>query len=105
MKEVKITVSGKEYKKTRPTLLDLRRMAEYQQNMQGKTDDGKTIRKNIAVDADAQAATIQFVGDFLGAEIDESADLFDVFEALRTIDANIAEALTGKSTEKNAEGR
>ena len=49
MKEVKITINGKEYKKTRPTLLDLRRMAEYQKAMQVKKD-GKILRKNIAVD-------------------------------------------------------
>lgn len=107
MKEVKITINGKEYKKTRPTLLDLRRMAEYQKAMQVKKD-GKILRKNIAVDEDALNATLKFIVSFVGAEgvtLGDDTDLLEVFEAMRTIDKNIAEALTGTNDEKNAEGR
>ena len=108
MKEVKITIAGKEYAKTRPTVFDLRRMAEYQKAMQVKTKDGKVLRKNIAVDQEAQDATLKFIASFVGAEgakIGEDTDLFEVFEAMRTIDANIAEALTGTEPGKNVEGR
>ena len=108
MKEVKITVGGKEYSKTRPTVLDLRRMAEYQKAMQYTDDDGAKKRKNVAVDEDAQKATLKFITEFVGApsnKMADDADLFELFEAMRTIDANIAEALLGARPEKNVEGR
>ena len=108
MKEVKITINGKEYAKTRPTVLDLRRMAEYQKAMQFTDDSGKVTRRNIAVDEEAQKATFKFIAEFVGApeaKIADNADLFELFEAMMTIDANIAEALLGTRREKNAEGR
>lgn len=108
MKEVKITIDGKEYAKTRPTVLDLRRFAEYQKAMQSTDDSGKVMRKNIAVDEEAQKATFKFITEFVGApsnKIADDADLFELFEAMRTIDANIAEALLGARPEKNADGQ
>ena len=108
MKEVKITLNGKEYKKTRPVLLDLRNMAEYQKSMLKKLEDGKTMRKNVAVDEEAQDATIKLIASFLGApesEFSDDIDLAELFEAMRNIDANIAEAMTGQEQEKNADGR
>lgn len=108
MKEVKITIDGKEYAKVRPTVLDLRKMAEYQKAMQVTGEDGKTRRKNVAVDEDAQKATFKFIAAFVGApdkKISDDADLSELFDAMRTIDANIAEALTGVEAGKNAEGQ
>lgn len=108
MKEVKITIDGKEYAKTRPTVLDLRRFAEYQKAMQSTDDSGKAMRRNIAVDEEAQKATFKFIADFVGApdkKISDSDDLFTLFEAMRTIDANIAEALLGVKPGKNVDGQ
>ena len=108
MKEVKVSIGGKEYSKTRPTVLDLRRMAEYQEAMQFTDENGKIRRKNVAVDKEAQKATFRFVAGYVGApseNVRDDDDLFEIFSAMRDIDNNIAEALTGESMEKNGEGQ
>lgn len=100
MKEVKITVNGKEYKKTNPMIKDWKNLMEYQSNNR---------EKNLVLDEEPMKDIIKTVAEYVEApmqDLDKHCPIDMIMEAFRAIDSNIVEAFTGvNSSEKNAQGR
>ena len=104
MKKVSLTVNGKSYEKTNPTVKDWFDQQEMLTATQGK---------NIIIDKDSSESVIQAVALFLGTTSDEivtaNIDLEELINAYQTIQANILEcfikpaALKAKSDETKAD--
>ncbi len=99
MKEVNITIDGKEYKKTNPMIKDWKNLMEYQANNK---------EKNLILNEEPMADIIKTVAEYVDApeqELGEKCPIDMIMEAFRAVNANIVEAFTGVKSEKNAEGR
>ncbi len=98
MKEVKLTINGKEYKKTHPMIKDWKNLMEYQTNNK---------EKNLVLDDGPMNDIVRTVAEYVAApeaDLDQHCPIDMIMEAFRAIDANIVEAFTGVNS-KNAEGR
>lgn len=105
MKEVKVVVDGKEYTKTNPVNLDVRRYAQHQMDMIVE-ENGSKRRLNPIMDEGALEKIVKFVCDYVGAPtvtLTDDANVKEWFDSYRQIDANLLEAVTGK--DPNAGGR
>ncbi len=99
MKDVKITVDGKEYKKAGVCVADWLALLEFTE---------KYKDKNILLDREAGLAVMDVLAGYLGlpeSRLRGESDLAEVMQAWRDLNANVVEAFTGAGTEKNAGGR
>lgn len=99
MKEIKISVNGKEYAKKNVCIADWLTLVEFTE---------KYKEKNILLDKEAGLAAMGVLAGYLEmpeSKLREGCDLAEVMQAWRDLNANVVEAFTGVETGKNAEGR
>lgn len=99
MKEIKITIGGKEYAKSNVRIADWLALVEFTE---------KYKEKNILLDKEAGLAAMDVLAGYLGVQEKEmraESDLAEIMQAWRDLNANVVEAFTGVETGKNAGGR
>lgn len=92
MIDVKLTVGGKEYTKTKPKLNDYRMMLEY-----NKSHSGQSFLSDLEpLDGAIEIICAWFGGAFSRTDLEnEDFDLDVLFDAYKAIESNISEVFTG----------